>query len=312
MKLRTLARPFLACQVRSGTTAYFWHDDWTNLGPLIDITGPNGPRITGLPLLAKVSQCCANGSWTIPRGRNPILCLIRQCVPQHLPDISSQESDFYLWRNSPNEPPGVFSTSKTWSSLHPPASPVPWFKSVWFKEQIPKHSFMLWVIIRGRLSTRDRLRSWGMNVPSDCLLCASADENQSHLFLQCAYSSEVWSSFFTHPDLSPPALFEDLVVWVRSPFRIKKLGSICKIIFQAVVYGLWRERNSRLHSSSTKPAQLLVKEIQLLIRAKLAGLDRLLIRNRSSLDSSSPVALETYLALWFRFFQWQTSSSLVL
>ncbi|CAA7056641.1 unnamed protein product [Microthlaspi erraticum] len=45
LKLRPLARPFLACQIRSGTSALFWHDDWTGLGPLLDISGANGPRV---------------------------------------------------------------------------------------------------------------------------------------------------------------------------------------------------------------------------------------------------------------------------
>lgn len=140
-----------------------------------------------------------------------------------------------------------------------------------------------------------------MNVPAGCLLCDSGEENCSHMFFECTYSSEVWSSFFTHRDLSPPVLFEDIVVWVSSPSRIKKLISICKLIFQAVVYGLWRERNSRLHSSTSKPAALLVKEIQLLLRAKLAGLDRLLIQNRISSTAPFSNVSESFLATWFRF-----------
>ncbi|XP_023641338.1 uncharacterized protein LOC111831447 [Capsella rubella] len=86
MKLRTLARPFLVCQIRSGNSAFFWHDNWTNLGPLIDITGSNGPRVTGIPTLAKVSQACVAGSWLLSRERHPILCLLRDCLPAHTPD----------------------------------------------------------------------------------------------------------------------------------------------------------------------------------------------------------------------------------
>ncbi|CAA7052150.1 unnamed protein product [Microthlaspi erraticum] len=51
-----LARPYMACQVRSGSTVLLWHDDWTGLGPLIDISGANGPRVCGIRSMAIVSQ----------------------------------------------------------------------------------------------------------------------------------------------------------------------------------------------------------------------------------------------------------------
>lgn len=46
-------RPFLSCQLGFGNNALFWHDDWTGLGPLIDLTGANGPRVSGIPRLSK-------------------------------------------------------------------------------------------------------------------------------------------------------------------------------------------------------------------------------------------------------------------
>lgn len=42
-KLRPIARPMIACEVGSGITASFWQDNWTLLGPLIDLVGQNGP-----------------------------------------------------------------------------------------------------------------------------------------------------------------------------------------------------------------------------------------------------------------------------
>lgn len=46
--LRHLAHPMIVCEVQSGITASFWHDNWTSAGPLIDLTGPRGPGVTGL------------------------------------------------------------------------------------------------------------------------------------------------------------------------------------------------------------------------------------------------------------------------
>lgn len=77
MKLRSMARSFLACQLRSGSTALFCHDDWTGLGPLIEIAGANGPRVCGIRSMAVVSQAISGDHWALPLGRHPILILLR-------------------------------------------------------------------------------------------------------------------------------------------------------------------------------------------------------------------------------------------
>ncbi|CAA7049535.1 unnamed protein product [Microthlaspi erraticum] len=106
----------------------------------------------------------------------------------------------------------------------------------------------------------------------------------------------VWNSFFNTHDSPPPQTLDDVVSWVITNSFSPRKKFICSILFQAVVYVLWRERNARLHSSNPKGSQALVKEIQLLIRAKLAGLDRL---NLSMPGTSEP----SYLHTWFAFFQ---------
>lgn len=44
--------------------------------------------------------------------------------------------------------------------------------------------------------------------------------------------------------------FKAAVIWVHSASSYSKLQTICKLIFQAVLHALWKERNLRLHSSS--------------------------------------------------------------
>ncbi|CAN6937297.1 unnamed protein product [Brassica oleracea] len=98
-----------------------------------------------------------------------------------------------MWRNSPDDPPSVFSTSKLWTSLNPPPPLVSWYKAVWFSQKIPKHSFMAWLLLKGRMLTKDRLRSWGLQVPAECLLCGHAAETANHLFFDCQFSTAVWN-----------------------------------------------------------------------------------------------------------------------
>lgn len=43
LSLRPLASRFIRCEVGDGTKASFWFDQWTPLGPLIDLCGISGP-----------------------------------------------------------------------------------------------------------------------------------------------------------------------------------------------------------------------------------------------------------------------------
>lgn len=134
-KLRALARPFLCCQVGSGQSALFWFNDWTLLGPLLDLTGPNGPRVSGIPRLATVSQAVGSGFWILPRGRHPIVSLLRSALPVAQPISESSKPDQFLWKTSSLNPPAKFSASKTWNSLHPLNLIVDWHQTVWFRLQ---------------------------------------------------------------------------------------------------------------------------------------------------------------------------------
>ncbi|KAL9308767.1 hypothetical protein AtEden1_Chr1g0044001 [Arabidopsis thaliana] len=43
--------------------------------PLIDLTGSNGPRVSGISRLASISQVLPNGSWTLP-----LVVLLQACL----------------------------------------------------------------------------------------------------------------------------------------------------------------------------------------------------------------------------------------
>ncbi|KAL9281304.1 putative reverse transcriptase zinc-binding domain-containing protein [Arabidopsis thaliana] len=65
-------------------------------------------------------------------------------------------------------------SKETWEQLRNHSPLLPWNKVIWFKEAIPKFSFITWVAMKERLPTRDRLLSWGLSVSLLCVLCSSA------------------------------------------------------------------------------------------------------------------------------------------
>lgn len=247
------------------------------LGPLIDLTGANGPRVTGIHRMATISQAVMNGRWRLPRGRHPITILLKAALPI-VPVLVQNLKDEFKWRNTQLGVPGVFSASQTWTSLHPSGLVVAWCNFVWFSQSMPKHAFVYWVVPRDRLPKRDRLQSWRIQVPNTCLLCTVATESRSHLFFDCAYATQVWESFFSHTRLNPPIGYDLIVEWVRSATTLTKLNTICKLLLQAIIYEIWKERNSRLHKDEIKPSAQVVREIQSTIRRKLAGLDTVLVK----------------------------------
>ncbi|CAA0382872.1 unnamed protein product [Arabidopsis thaliana] len=236
---------------------------WRNLCPFIDILGENGPRVTGLPSDATVADAIRDGRWWISssRSRNPMILLLSQCLPS--PDIVSNlgGDDKFLWKIGDGVPSSTFSTSQTWNHLNPPTAIVDWYEAVWFKGRIPKHAFITWLATRQRLNTRDRLISWGLHVPSLCLLCNSHDESIQHIFFDCSFSNEVWVFFTSRARVIPPFLFEDVVRWLKVPSGNKNVSLILKLAFQASIYAIWKERNARLHISSSRPPASIISEI---------------------------------------------------
>ena len=264
-----------------------------------------GPQVSGIPLDATVSSVVREDGWSVSRrSRHPILVTLRDVLPAQPPDVHNIEEDYYLWRNEVNEPPSPFLLSRLWTSLYQEPPRVSWYKAVWFGKQIPKHGFILWLVMKERMVTRDRMRSWGLDVPAECLLCGQNEESTEHLFFQCDYSLTVLRTMFARSGIDIPTQIAMVVPWIISIRLDRKLKTICKLLIQAAVYFIWKERNSRLHNQTSKPAHSVVKDIYLLLRAKLFSLDMELRAHPSATQRNRRHSTTTtYLSLWFEKIQ---------
>ena len=66
-----------------------------------------------------------------------------------------------------------------------------WHKRAGFPRYIPKHSFLLWMAIRAKLRTKDKLQLWGIIDNATCM-CSQAEETL-YLYFVCPFSREVWN-----------------------------------------------------------------------------------------------------------------------
>jgi hypothetical protein len=67
----------------------------------------------------------------------------------------------------------------------------PW-KRLWKTWAPPKCKFFIWLAIRNKCWTADRLQKRGLDHPEVCPLCDQEPENIQHLLCTCVFSRQFW------------------------------------------------------------------------------------------------------------------------
>lgn len=167
---------------------------------------------------------------------------------------------------------------------------VVWYDAVWISRAIPRHSFHTWLVIQDRLPTRDRLLKWGLQVEGRCLLCNSNPESRDHLFFSCNYSYDLWAMVARRLQLVPsrhwPITIQQLIA--LPPPASQRI--LTRLAWQATLYWLWTERNTRLHTQMFRSVDQIFKLLDRQLKNKLQSF-RDTNRTRSSIMMQS----------WFRF-----------
>lgn len=265
LKIRHLAQKFITCSVGNGNKTWFWHDNWTPLGPLLDLMGENGPRNLRIPRNARVSGACSPHGWKIALPRSDQAVTLQVYLSTIDLPSTSLVDDSYDWFID-GKSCGGFSSSKTWEILRPRATEKEWAALGWFKGSTPKHAFHMWITNLDRLPTRSRLASWRLQITTDCCLCAGSVETRDHLFLHYPFAQVLWNCSLQRLKL-PQATFDgwySLLAWAKvknnsSPQTLRLL------LIHALIYSVWRQRNNLLHNQIAIPPLTVFKEIDRLI-----------------------------------------------
>lgn len=164
------------------------------------------------------------------------------------PPAVERGDDLFLWKNASGGFGKKFSSKVTWNCIRIPSPLVSWSKVIWFKEEIPRCSFISWLAIQQRLPTRDRLLSWGLSVPDCCVLCTLAPESHVHMFFTCPFVRRVWLRFCGRHLAAPPDDIRSAVALIQHQSQPSQSASttILKLLLQVIVYTTWRERNARI------------------------------------------------------------------
>ncbi|XP_022553478.1 uncharacterized protein LOC111203743 [Brassica napus] len=252
LQLKPIVSELMRCAIGDGKTTSFCYDHWTNLGPLIGVAGQTGPPSLRVRIGASVSDATVDGTWRFPAARSHEIQNI-QMIPA----------------------PVVF-----------------WHKVIWFKENIPRNTFMSWLALLRRLPTKDIIRRWGLNLTDQCVRCNSAVETHHHCFFECSFSSALWLKFGSNILPNPPEDLHSAAAWIASSSRVfcSKQVILLEFFFQSIIYIIWRERNSRIFTSVSSSSSVLHLALDRLLR------DRLLSSPAPS--PAGPLLLQLYFAFY--------------
>jgi hypothetical protein len=133
--------------IGDGMTTSLWFDNWHPHSPLANSYGERFIYDSGMRNNARVNVLISNSEWRVLTtqsiGWHPII----EAIPSN-PKMG--QKDEIVWLDSPNH---RFSVKVAWEQLRFHNQVVEWHDIVWFKNVVPRHSFLLWVVIQQKLTT---------------------------------------------------------------------------------------------------------------------------------------------------------------
>ena len=139
---------------------------------------------TRLAWNARVSDIIEGNSWRFSRGNGHVQSLWESIMFQ---PCAHQVDQQFLECNAM----GRCTLQSIWEQVRTTRPQEVGSKLIWHRWHIPHHSFILWLVSRGRLRTMDRLHNQP-HPQAPCLLCGSQVEDHTHLFSKSTYLAEVW------------------------------------------------------------------------------------------------------------------------
>lgn len=189
LKLREKMRKHVVYKLGNGKSVSAWYDKWSIEGPLCDFISTREIYNARFMNSCTVDKLIQNGNWSWPvkwHIKFPNLNNIQ------VPTLQNDTMDSAEWVTNSGQRK-KFATKVVWKDLCCNGNKVSWHKLVWFAQNIPKHSFVLWMAIHERLMTQDRIAEWFPNNDMKCVFCKQCNDSHQHLFFSCPYTNKVWS-----------------------------------------------------------------------------------------------------------------------
>ncbi|GJV47845.1 RNA-directed DNA polymerase, eukaryota, reverse transcriptase zinc-binding domain protein [Tanacetum coccineum] len=245
LELRDKIRPHIIHIVGNGRNVSMWKDSWNEMGHLSSF-------VTNKDIYdARIDENCS--------------------VAEMIMNNDDHE-DYVKWKKN-NGVLVDFSIKEAWRDLKCVQPTVPWWKVIWFSHCNPRCAFILWMAIKGKLATQDKMMKWN-NEQLWCPLCKKCNDSHEHLFFKCDFSKQIWEGIKGKMYMgSVSDEWGDIVnTMVGLPCTNAIRSVLRRLILASTVYYIWKERNSRLFSNSRIKEDDLLHQIKENIRLQLQGL----------------------------------------
>ncbi|XP_058733450.1 uncharacterized protein LOC131605068 [Vicia villosa] len=159
-----------------------------------------------------------------------------------------------------------FKTKLLYIAIRGTMNKVEWRHLIMHNLARPRAIFLLWLVLYGKLSTKDRLLKFGISVNPTCEFCNNL-ESIHHLFFECSHVHMVWKGILEWLGVhrSPHGWNEERV-WIMS--ETHKKGWMCqllKIACAETIYEVWKNRNEKIFSQKDIDRNLLGMIIDIIV-----------------------------------------------
>ncbi|GKV01156.1 hypothetical protein SLEP1_g13733 [Rubroshorea leprosula] len=238
LNLRAPARKLIQHIPGDGKDIDIWHDNWHPSGPLIEVYGQRIVRDASIPPDAKLSVVISGNYWCWPPAPSPQLVQIQIELFDKLdPDkLYPKEGamDSVIWIPSAS---GKFKTGATWNWIRERQGKQQWHKLIWFLDTILKHSFISWLAVLNRLTTKAHQKQWTHDLDDTCVLCKNESKTNVHMFFKCSFSKGIWQELSHMTDIPLMDSWQGLLAWLGGKVRRKSLHcTVIKLSWNAAVY----------------------------------------------------------------------------
>ncbi|KAF8064720.1 hypothetical protein N665_1171s0001 [Sinapis alba] len=250
-------------EVGDGKKGSFWNEVWSPLGCLNDLLGNRGYIDIGITIDARIADCSNHRRRT---HRVPVFNEIEEEIEKVRGKMQQGVEDTSLWKTSSGKFKRNFSTSETWEIIREKYSVY----------ETPKYSFFVWLAVRNRLSTGDRMKNWYGSVDSSCIFCKAPVDTVEHLFFECSFSKVIWDELMKGVlGDRYTANWSEILRLLTRPGQDNTHAYTIRYLFQATLHSSWRERNKRKHGETESPSTILIKLIDRTVRNRLSIVKKL-------------------------------------
>ena len=141
------------------------------------------------------------------------------------------------------------------------------FHQIWKSGAPSKVVAFVWKALLDRILTRTNLEKRNClpnDIGNNCVWCVEVAETSSLLFLHCDMARNVWLNLMLWLDLNfvmPLNLFHHWECWSGGPINKKIRKGLC-MIWEVVIWVIWKARNDRIFNNENARWDELVEEVK--------------------------------------------------